>query len=180
MDFGSTEFSAARCASRKTVIRFFMSYLLRVGIGEGGVYLFAKNLTWQEYCLLNQITLFGTHYSAWKALLVVLRTDSKEHLLGDLFFPSILNLARRIDKLSHKVLAAIGLFFVDLASLPFRIVTLPARGAYNHFRNPRLDHPLYCYLAVQGASRDLINADHLRVNLVGPMTDSTIFVRSTD
>lgn len=78
-------------------------------------------------------------YSRVSPLLVPLRTNRLKNLMEDLFFPTIVHHAMKVQEIGAKILAIVATFFVDLFTLPIRLVTCIPRIIYQ-VRQPK--HPL--------------------------------------
>jgi hypothetical protein len=82
---------------------------------------------------------------AWKQLVVPIRTDQA----SDLFFPTLMNLVIKTKFLAESCFAIIGAIFLDLATLPLRLITFLPRLVYNASVR-REEHPLIPYLRAKG------------------------------
>jgi hypothetical protein len=93
-------------------------------------------------------------------LAVPIRTNNLKNLATDLFLPTTLNYAVKLEMTILKVLAIVASLFIDLLTLPIRCLTLIPRIITNYFKE---NNPMYQYLSNAGMDKDLLNEDFVKV-----------------
>ncbi len=77
----------------------------------------------------------------WKQSVLPIRTDR----VSDLFFPALMNMVLKTERLSRDLFSIIAAIVWDLATLPIRFITFLPRVAYNAMATQE-EHPLIPYL----------------------------------
>lgn len=85
------------------------------------------------------------NWSITKSVFVPVRTNFKE-FYKDLFLPTVVNRALKIDGIVKKSFAILFSLALDIFTLPIRFITVIPRAIYNAFQK---DHPLYDFLTKQ-------------------------------
>lgn len=95
-----------------------------------------------------------------RAALVPVRTD--RNLPKDLFLPTVVNHAMKIDNVAARIFAVIGALVFDIITLPVRIMTAPFRAALSKKKE---NGELYKYLIDKGVDKKILNADEVQLKL---------------
>lgn len=102
----------------------------------------------QQFPSNEQADLFFTQHSrsikGWGVLqgAVVPQHTSGIALAQDLFLPTLLHFALKIEFLALRILAGLFAAMFDLAFLALRLVTLPFKAIYMHCRPAKEEHPV--------------------------------------
>lgn len=85
--------------------------------------------------------------------LCVIRADNLKNFLTDLFCPTLVHAALKVEQLAGRIILGIGCFFLDLITLPIRLLTLVPRVAYVIWQGQdKYSNPAYQFL--QSNSKD--------------------------
>ncbi len=76
----------------------------------------------------------------WKACLIPLRTENWQNFAKDLFLPTFIHRALKVDNLIMRMIASLFAIILDVATLPIRFLTAPFR-VYVNLKNPST-HPI--------------------------------------
>lgn len=93
-------------------------------------------------------------YGILPMLLCVIRTDTIENFATDLFLPTFINCAQRVQQLAGKITAGIFFFIVDIATLPLRMITLLPRVIISLLYTKE-NHPAYQFLQRHSANPEV-------------------------
>lgn len=96
------------------------------------------------------------------ALLFPVRTNSLSNFVKDLFFPTLINHATRVDSIVLRFFAVIAAAALDLLTLPIRLLTTIPTIISNN-KMPEL--PLHKYLVEKGLSKTLAQSDSVKVEI---------------
>lgn len=102
----------------------------------------------------------------WKPI----RTNNLTNFAKDFFLPTTVNQALRIQNTIGKVIAAVVALFVDLLTLPIRVIMAIPRVIMN---SKKEESPLYKYLLAEGVDSQLLASDYVQVGLT-KQTGSTL------
>ncbi len=97
--------------------------------------------------------------SLLKGLIIPIRT--KGSFVRDLFLPTFLNQAIKVQNLFRKILAMIGAIFLDFFTLPVRLITALPRVIYNKC----IEDAFHKFLRENGAPEHILNQDFVQVTL---------------
>jgi len=100
---------------------------------------FVKKETFSQFLKENAKSKRG--YSLIQSALCPARTTFGKELAQDLFFPTFIHYALKIDNIALKIFASLLALPFDLITLPIRFVALPFR-ARRLYQNPEKPHPL--------------------------------------
>lgn len=107
-------------------------------------------------------------YGILPMLLCVIRTDTLENFVTDLFLPTFINCAQRVHQLAGKITAGIFFFIVDIATLPLRLITLLPRVIISLLYTKE-NHPGYSYLQQHSANPEVYrNVNMIYVSGIEP------------
>jgi hypothetical protein len=98
------------------------------------------------------------------ARLIVVRTDNLRDLAKDLFIPTVIQSAVKVNSFSlGKIFIRLGELILDFFTLPLRVLTLIPRAIYNTIY-PKEKDPFYLYCQSVGALYTrAINSDSVHV-----------------
>lgn len=88
-------------------------------------------------------------WSVLKSAVCPCRTDNVKGFMEDVFLPTFVNFALKIDNHALKVIGSITAIVFDLLTLPIRLVVTPFRVIYNRC-NPEEKHPLRALIEENG------------------------------
>lgn len=92
---------------------------------------------------------------AWGILpmtLCVIRTDNLNNFLSDFCCPTVVNCALKARKLAGQIILGIGSLFLDIITLPVRLITLLPRLA---FAQTKENNPAYRFLMRHSAKPEM-------------------------
>ena len=92
------------------------------------------------------------------SFLMVSRVDTWKNLAKDLFLPTFINRALRVENLVGAIFASFFAIILDLATLPFRLLTL------GPVYSERLNHPLSMFLK-KYANEEFCDVDDMEIEL---------------
>lgn len=124
-------------------------------------YKWEQNLYEGDLESVKELTKFTKTAALWKTVIFPIRTNTLTSLLKDLFCPLTLQVALKVQDTTKRIFAVLGAAFVDLATFPIRLATLPWRLYLRRIEEP---NPFKLYLAQEGASEAITNSDYLRVH----------------
>lgn len=108
----------------------------------------------KEYQKVLELCADRTNMSgALKALIMPIRTDLSS-LPKDLFLPTFINGALKIDDLSNRIFASFLCIALDILTLPLRFITVIPRAIYHANTNAK-PHPIIAYLEKLGVPENL-------------------------
>lgn len=96
---------------------------------------------------------------------IVLRVDTWKNLARDLFLPSFVHIAMRMNDMASMIFVSFFAIIFDLATLTARLVTLPF--VYSAKLTSHKNHPLTKWL--ENESDDIRYADRLRIRIEDPL-----------
>lgn len=99
----------------------------------------------------------------FKQLMLPIRTDRA----SDLFLPTLMNAAMKSQSVAANCLAVIGFIFLDLMTLPIRLITFLPRLIYNASLR-REEHPLIPYLRGKGLRAEEVEGLPPAVGAIDP------------
>lgn len=97
-----------------------------------------------------------------KAAFYPVRTNTLKNFATDLFLPTTLNVAIRVERAAYRAFAMIGAILFDFLTLSIRLVTAIPRLISN--RNPKIT-PLHQLLLDQKVNKEVLETDHVHVQL---------------
>lgn len=97
-----------------------------------------------------------------QATLYPVRTNHLKNFATDLFFPTMINHALKIQNFISKIFVIIAAALLDLITLPIRLITAIPRAIMNYNQKPI---PLFTYLKGQGVDPKLLGCDRVFVRL---------------
>lgn len=101
----------------------------------------------------------ASRISMLPATLFPVRTNNPSNFSKDFFLPTTLNHAINTQNTFKKVIALIGAIFLDLLTLPIRLITSAPRALFNaHYQNP-----LKAFLIEKNADKVFIDTDTVNV-----------------
>lgn len=100
------------------------------------------------------------YHSILKACFIPIRTQNWPILAKDLFLPTFINRALKIDNVALRVFASCFSIILDLMTLIPRLITTPFRISYNNKQN-RNNHPL---LRVVNIDLDSLDSKEIEKN----------------
>lgn len=125
--------------------------------------IWSKMVDQADYKLVKEsLTKGEPTVNVFKAALYPVRTNLLKNFAIDLFLPTTLNVAVRVERAAYRVFAIIGAIFFDLLTLPIRLVTAIPRIIAN--RNPKIT-PLHQFLLDKKVDAEILEADYLHVEL---------------
>lgn len=128
------------------------TYTLTIQSGENKHSLDLKGK--DEFDKVKELCEDRTNMAGWfKASVMPIRTNLAD-LAKDLFLPTLVNGAFKIDHLGALLFAGLFSFAWDVATLPMRIITLIPRAMYNASITQK-DHPLVPYLKEKRVPEEL-------------------------
>jgi hypothetical protein len=138
-----------------------MSHYLKVTNLENNL-IWKKEITSkEEFNEVQDYFLKGKTTVSWiRATLYPVRTN--KNLTTDLFLPTVINHALKIQNCVGKIFAIIGATILDLATLPIRMITVISRTIFNITLKPA---PMYKYLKDQGVDPKLLANESVFVKL---------------
>ena len=93
-------------------------------------------------------------WSMIRGAICPLRTNNPKNFSKDLFLPTFVNFALKVNNVALKLFAAIFAIAFDIITFPVRLVVTPFRVIYNHL-NPEKKHPLFSL--IEDADKDGCN-----------------------
>lgn len=116
---------------------------------QKGNILFTKTCSSEEEARIFLKT-YGTSRQSWgvlQGLAVPFRTQNIKDLATDLFLPTFIHSALRIDNIALKLIASIFAIALDLVTMPIRFITTPFRMSDQAYYYPEEKHPLALEIA---------------------------------
>jgi hypothetical protein len=122
-----------------------------------------KTVLYQKNCASPQemqdfVQRYSRSKEGWgllETLVMPLRTEPLTDLAQDLFFPTLIHFALKVENVVLRILASIVAAMVDLATLPLRLLATPIRFWYNA-QYPEPLHPLIGLLRNNPAAKEAI------------------------
>lgn len=96
------------------------------------------------------------------ATLIPVRTHNWKSFSKDLFLPTLINHAIKVNDAAGKIFAIIGAIILDLLTLPVRLVMASIRVFSS---NKKENHDLYKFLKDKGVSKEILDTAKVRLNL---------------
>ena len=129
--------------------------------------LWKKTLNRIEYDYLKTFrTPTGPDVPGWRMLLIPTRTDSIKHAVMDCLSPFIINIfyyeGWPSDRTFKQKLEFIPAFFLELLTLPVRLITLIPRALYN-LTQPT--HPLRVWLHAENVPEEYMRGESIKMLL---------------
>lgn len=134
--------------NNKLFLGGIMSIALNPGF-SGSISVMGKSneLYRQEIHSFKEATDFVNKYgksvpgeSLWKATIIPLRTDNWKDFAIDLFLPTFINHAIKVDNIALKIIASLFAIALDIITFIPRLVASPFRAIYNN--KHKSEHPL--------------------------------------
>ena len=140
-----------------------MEYLIKVKNLDNRAS-WSKPLSVEEYnecknhCAQSRYTIYGI-----EPLIYPVRANSFKNFAKDFFFPSLINLALKVDSFILGLFAATLALALDIVTLPIRAVTTLPMAFFNACR---CEQSLKTYLKQQNVDSHLFESDSVKVTLV--------------
>jgi hypothetical protein len=117
----------------------------------------------EDYPHIENLLNENRYTVSWNAaLLFPVRANSLSNFAKDLFFPTLINHASRVDSIVLRFFAVIAAAALDLLTLPIRLLTaIPTFISIN--KTPQL--PIHKYLVEKGLPKSLAEADSVKVEI---------------
>lgn len=115
------------------------------------------SLTPEEVEKVREYAKNSSECSRFFGLIFPIRTSDLNYL-NDLFLPTYLSTALKIENAVLKKLAAIGLICIDLVTVPIRLITSAVRVLWNACKS---EHPLHKFIREKNADKDILNAERV-------------------
>jgi hypothetical protein len=125
-----------------------------------------------DYRAIKEMCLSGSAVDLPYIWLFPVRTNTLGNFAEDFFFPTLYHGASRVDSLAQRLIENFVTFLIDLLTLPIRIVTCIPRALYNAQQK---EHRLLTYLKQNSVPKQLIETDHVEVELKGDFGKNSSF-----
>lgn len=129
----------------------------------------------KEYLDVKKMCLSGrsVFFMCW---LVPIRTNTLSNFTEDFFFPTLYHKASSVSSYAERFFENLVYFLIDLLTLPIRVITCIPRAIYN----TQKEHALLTYLKSCGINKQLINTDHVRVQITFKCDEGSTFLEEAD
>lgn len=130
-------------------------------INEKNNTIWERQLTAEEFAYAKSTCKGKNSVGMTIALLIPVRTNNGSNFARDFFLPISINHVIKIERIALKIFAFIAALFLDLITLPIRLLTSIPRI----IANAKKTTPLQKYLEAQGIEKEILKADYLKVEL---------------
>jgi len=120
----------------------------------------------------------GKGYGILPMLICTIQTDTLENLCADLFLPTFIHVASKTNLVSGRFLIQLAALFLDLLTLPIRLLTLIPRIAIGLIYQKET-HPLYQFIQKHSKHPEIYReADPIYLTIIIRALDKCLFSRN--
>lgn len=138
--------------------------------GPDAIYTRELNSTKEAANFINKYGKSVPHDSLLKAIFIPLRTDCWKNFAKDLFLPTFINRAIKVDGIGQRVILSVIAIFIDVCTFIPRLISSPFRAVYN--QKTKVEHPLISLIKDDDDPSDpVLKLDALEIKIEIKKTD---------